>query len=677
MGKTLKYVSEFSFPSDKGYSGSAGKQMVKGYARGGSCGPMKKADGGAVMGASAPQQQPYQQSMGQQPQAQQPSVGAFGFSGFGAAPQQQGGFPAAQEKPMSQQIPGVAPQYKKGGTVKSSKGLAGTRKPMKKADGGRVDDPRRPMIDRTIPELIDAINRERAMEMADRMAAERVMELVRPSRRISQGLRSPRAEMARERAIMGEDAGYKKGGMAMRKQYPTNNGKPMISGPKAAPAPKADMLYSKKEVGAKNLLRDGKAPALPHAKGSVNMKSGGPVKKAMGGAMPTQTAMRQAAQQQKMTQPGMGLAAQQQPMPPGVSAGAARPGQPQQPLSQQALQMLQGKSPPPGQPQRQMPPLRGPQGQMPPPGQQRTQGPMQKTMGNVQAPPEGSEAYRSYQKVIPPQYRQLIESGKMTQQQMSKIMQSPMMQKRMQYESKYTGPMGPQSPQMQQLRKELGSAPNTQGLPPRPTGGLGQGLLRPENTTPNLAQRPAGNTGGFANAMSSLFGNTSPVASPGKPGSAMGATPNIGGVPGAVMKKGGVVKKAMGGAMPSGQMKQLPPSRGGNQSAVPARPAPKVETAPNVRPMPSPNPRRVPQVEVNPNARPMPSPNPRQRGQIDTRTTPPQMATYKKGGQAKVGKVMSEFKAGELHSGSKSGPVVKSRKQAIAIGLSEARKAKK
>lgn len=44
---------------------------------------------------------------------------------------------------------------------------------------------------------------------------------------------------------------------------------------------------------------------------------------------------------------------------------------------------------------------------------------------------------------------------------------------------------------------------------------------------------------------------------------------------------------------------------------------------------------------------------------------------------AKVGKVMGEFKAGELHSGSKSGPVVKSRKQAIAIGLSEARKAGK
>lgn len=35
---------------------------------------------------------------------------------------------------------------------------------------------------------------------------------------------------------------------------------------------------------------------------------------------------------------------------------------------------------------------------------------------------------------------------------------------------------------------------------------------------------------------------------------------------------------------------------------------------------------------------------------------------------------MEEFKAGQLHSGSKKGPKVKSRKQAIAIGLSEQRK---
>lgn len=45
--------------------------------------------------------------------------------------------------------------------------------------------------------------------------------------------------------------------------------------------------------------------------------------------------------------------------------------------------------------------------------------------------------------------------------------------------------------------------------------------------------------------------------------------------------------------------------------------------------------------------------------------------------QAKVGKVMHEWKAGDLHSGSKKGPVVKSQKQAIAIGLSEARRGKK
>ena len=37
---------------------------------------------------------------------------------------------------------------------------------------------------------------------------------------------------------------------------------------------------------------------------------------------------------------------------------------------------------------------------------------------------------------------------------------------------------------------------------------------------------------------------------------------------------------------------------------------------------------------------------------------------------------MHEFKQGSLHSGSKKGPVVKSRAQAIAIGLSEQRKAK-
>lgn len=42
--------------------------------------------------------------------------------------------------------------------------------------------------------------------------------------------------------------------------------------------------------------------------------------------------------------------------------------------------------------------------------------------------------------------------------------------------------------------------------------------------------------------------------------------------------------------------------------------------------------------------------------------------------RAKIEKVMREYKHGELHSGSKTGPKVKKRKQAIAIALSEASK---
>ena len=54
---------------------------------------------------------------------------------------------------------------------------------------------------------------------------------------------------------------------------------------------------------------------------------------------------------------------------------------------------------------------------------------------------------------------------------------------------------------------------------------------------------------------------------------------------------------------------------------------------------------------------------------------------YAKGGKAKmqdkIGKVMHEFKAGELHSGSKKGAMVKNAKQALAIAMSEGKKAMK
>ena len=49
----------------------------------------------------------------------------------------------------------------------------------------------------------------------------------------------------------------------------------------------------------------------------------------------------------------------------------------------------------------------------------------------------------------------------------------------------------------------------------------------------------------------------------------------------------------------------------------------------------------------------------------------------KKQKQADVKTTMHEFKAGNLHSGSKKGPVVKNRKQAIAIAMSESKQSKK
>jgi len=45
--------------------------------------------------------------------------------------------------------------------------------------------------------------------------------------------------------------------------------------------------------------------------------------------------------------------------------------------------------------------------------------------------------------------------------------------------------------------------------------------------------------------------------------------------------------------------------------------------------------------------------------------------------KTKVEKVMKEFKSGTLHSGSKTRPKVTSRKQAIAIGISEQKRGKK
>lgn len=53
------------------------------------------------------------------------------------------------------------------------------------------------------------------------------------------------------------------------------------------------------------------------------------------------------------------------------------------------------------------------------------------------------------------------------------------------------------------------------------------------------------------------------------------------------------------------------------------------------------------------------------------------MSSKKAVGRAKIRKVMDEWKAGTLNSGSPKGPIVTNQKQAIAIALSQAAKATK
>jgi hypothetical protein len=147
--------------------------------------------------------------------------------------------------------------------------------------------------------------------------------------------------------------GYAKGGMAMGSMKSTK--------PAASPAPKSDMLYSKKENTAKTLLADGKGAPMPHAKGSVNMAKGGKVKMAVGGpamsagraAMAQAAANRQAApamgggapamanQQQLANMQRLAAMAQAPAMArsPAMAAGAPAPANQQQLANMQRLAM--------------------------------------------------------------------------------------------------------------------------------------------------------------------------------------------------------------------------------------------------------------------------------------------------------------------------------------------------
>ena len=151
-------------------------------------------------------------------------------------------------------------------------------------------------------------------------------------------------------------------------------------------------------------------------------------------------------------------------------------------------------------------------------------------------------------------------------------------------------------------------------------------------------------------------------------------------------KKGGEVKKyAMGGPTAS------------QQGALQAMKAAASKQAPQQRMPPQESPMRAPPRGMEQMAAQMaqrgPSPQQMASG-AGGRSLPPQEApmrapprgmatglkkggTVPKTGQYKIPKVMDEFKSGKLHSGSKSGPEVTNRKQALAIAISEARNAAK
>ena len=127
----------------------------------------------------------------------------------------------------------------------------------------------------------------------------------------------------------------------------------------------------------------------------------------------------------------------------------------------------------------------------------------------------------------------------------------------------------------------------------------------------------------------------------------------------ATMKKGGKTKKAPAKKMAAKRSEKRSDAMAEQVLAQMLSQATQTGAMPGMpmqsRPMPAMNARAVPVVSEAP------------------------MLPMKKGGmsksqQAKMTRVMGEYKRGDLHSGSKSGPTVKSRDQALAIAMSEARK---
>jgi len=377
MGKSLKYVSEFTFPSDKGYSGSAGKTMVKAYARGGAADmkqdkatvkaavhkherakhpgkPLTKmanggmatnmgpgsgnappgggrpiqpvrTDGGPTSGFRPPEiinvrpennanpfanarpstapnkPNPFANTrMGsntgqryappprqQTPPPQQPQ----GYEQFLAAlsPQQRAQYDSARSQGLTP--PSYAPTPAKNpidmiiglsaprnGSMFGSPGSPGQPTQMLGSPGapGPLGSPgspeQRAQSGAALAQIRDKMMGPSASPSSVNTTTEEDMMGSRNRRNMGNPGMQPQGAPTQQslmQRMMPSQPGYKKGGMVTKAP--------------AAPAPKSDMLYSKKEVNAKNLLPGGKAPSLPRARGSVNMAKGGATCMAKGG----------------------------------------------------------------------------------------------------------------------------------------------------------------------------------------------------------------------------------------------------------------------------------------------------------------------------------------------------------------------------------------------------------
>ena len=130
----VKYVKDFEFPGDKGFTGSAGAQHVKGYARGGT---VRKAMGGDVSPSVDPAM-PVKGSAAD-PQTQVNPVSTDGRDGRRFGPAAAGG---VEPRAAQTQRANVAPR--KGMPAYNSRPLVqqaakgGPAKPVKKAMGGMM-----------------------------------------------------------------------------------------------------------------------------------------------------------------------------------------------------------------------------------------------------------------------------------------------------------------------------------------------------------------------------------------------------------------------------------------------------------------------------------------------------------------------------------------------------------